>query len=97
MNGSGSTPTLLNKTMTLADIEYSQALPTGTRKFSLSCMDGTIFRFSLESGVVASTGPWYNILANGEYESPDLDGITDLTIYGACSSPAKVMQIIAWQ
>lgn len=97
MAGFGSTPSIFNVTMTDANTEYSQALPTGTRKFSVSCMDGTAFRISFTTGAVASVGPWYNILANQVYESPDLDGITDLTVYAGCSSAAKALQIIAWQ
>ena len=98
MSGFGNYPTVLNKTMTVANTEYSQALPTGTRKFTVSCVDGTAMRIAFVTGKVATpTAPYYAILANQSYESPDLDGNAALTVYGGGGGTGKIMQIIAWQ
>ena len=98
MTGYGSYPQIYNKTLTNADTEYHQDLPDGTRRFVVGCQDGTQIRIAFEAGYVATpTVPYYTLLANQIYESPDLDGNATLTVYAACSTPGKVLQIIAWQ
>lgn len=94
----GLTPVVYNVTMTSADTEYSQALPANCRYFTISVQDGTTFRLAFVTGKVATpTAPWIQLLANQAYNSPEkmlLGPAT--TLYFACGSAGKKVQIIAW-
>jgi len=90
------TPTIYNVTMTTADYEYSQALPTNCKKFLIHTRDGTAFRLAFEPGKVAGpTAPYLSVPANTTYYE---DGILSpaLTLYFACASTGKIIEIIAW-
>ena len=93
------TPIIYNVTMTVADTEYSQALPSGTKKFSVSIQSGAaadIFRVAYVTGKVATpTAPYLTYAGDVEYyeDSILLDGVT---LYLACDSAGKVAQILAW-
>jgi len=90
------TPAIYNVTMTTADYEYSQALPTNCKKFLIRTRDGTAFRLAFITGKVAGpTQPYLSVPANTTYYE---DGIlsTALTLYFACSTAGKVIEIIAW-
>ena len=85
-----------NVTMTSADTEYSQALPSGTRKLTMRVRDGTAARYAWDTGKVATpTEPYQTLRANSDYT---IDGISlsGKTIYFACASASKVMEIEAW-
>lgn len=89
------TPTIFNVTMANANTEYSQALPSDTRRFSIKTRDGTAFRLAFETGKVATpTAPYLTIPANSEYYEDDLR--TGGTLYFACGTAGKVVEIIAW-
>jgi len=89
------TPTLYNETMTDANTEYSQALPAGTKKVFVQCRDGTAFRLAFVTGKVATpTEPYLTIPANASYELADVH-LTGVTLYFACDSAAKVIEIEA--
>lgn len=90
------TPTLYAVTMTNADTEYSQLLPDGTRKVSVTTEDGTAFRVAWTTGKVAvPTEPIITIPINGSYfvEGVDLRG---KTIYFANDGAGKIAQIEVW-
>jgi len=89
------TPTIFNVTMANANTEYSQALPATTRRFSIKNRNGTAFRVAFATGKVATpTEPYLTIPANSEYYEDDLRA--DLTLYFACASAGKTVEIIAW-
>ena len=91
-----TTITEYSKTMTDADTEYSQALPAGTKKITLSCRDGTAFRFAFATGKVATpTDPFQTIQANQTLHFNELS-LTGVTIYVGCAGAGKVAEIIAW-
>ncbi len=93
---STSNPTIYNVTMTDADKEYSQALPSNTKKFTLQCRDGTAFRLSFETGKVATpTEPYLTVRTNDVYYEEELN-LTSRTIYVASASAAKVVEMICW-
>lgn len=88
-------PAIYTKTMTNANAEYSQALPSGTKKFLIQCRDGTAFRLAFVTGKVATPiEPYVTIPANSTY-SEDLVFSHD-TLFFACASAGKVVEIIAW-
>jgi len=89
-------PTIYNVTMTLADTEYSQALPAKTKKFTIHTRDGTAFRLAYETGKVATpTEPYFSIPASAIKSEDNLT--TAVTLYFACAAAAKVIEIEAWQ
>ena len=89
------TPAIYNVTMTSADTEYSQALPTNTKKFLIHTRDGTTFRLAFVTGKVAMpTAPYFTVLANDIYYEDDIKATP--TLYFGCASAGKVIEIIAW-
>lgn len=83
-------------TMTLADTEYSQALPANTKQITISCSDGTAFRFAFATGKVATpTEPYQICQANQTLNFANLN-LSSKTLYLGCGSAAKVVNIIAW-
>jgi len=90
-----TTPTIYNVTMTLADTEYSQALPSQTKKVTIHTRDGTAFRLAYETGKVAApTEPYFTVPANASKSEDNLT--TSVTIYFACAAGGKVIEIEAW-
>lgn len=91
-----STPVIYNVSMTLADTEYSQALPAGTKKFLLHTRDGSAFRLAFETGRVAGAiEPYFTVPVNTSY-SEDLIEATGLILYFSSSSSNLTLEIIAW-
>jgi len=91
-----TTVAIYNVTMTLANTEYSQALPANCKKFLIHTRDGTAFRIAFVTGKVATpTEPYFTIPANASYNEDGIQPAT-LTIYFACVSAGKVVEIIAW-
>ena len=91
-----TTPAIYNVTMTLADTEYSQALPANTKKFLIHTRDGTAFRLAFVTGKVATpTVPYFTILANDSYYE-DLIQPAILTLYFGCASAGKIIELIVW-
>ncbi|MBU1449201.1 hypothetical protein KKF45_05145 [Patescibacteria group bacterium] len=89
-------PAIYNVTMTLADTEYSQALPSACKKFLIQVRDGTAFRLAFVTGKVATlTEPYLTIAANCIYNE-DLIGPIALTLYFGCDVASKVVEIVAW-
>lgn len=91
-----ATPTLYAVTMTNANTEYSQLLTTGTKKLMFHCQDGTAFRYAWVTGKVATpTAPYITVPAN---TSVNLDGLylTSKTLYVACASTGKIIEIEEW-
>lgn len=90
------TPTPYNVVMTLANTEYSQELPANTKRFSMQMRENdTAFRIAYVTGKVAApTEPYYTIQGAKEYYEPDLNFTG--TIYFACASAGKHIEIMAW-
>ena len=97
--GVATTPYIYNVTMTLADTEYSQALPAGCKAYALSVQDGDAtknFRYAFVTGKVATpTAPFVKCLCTDVPYAENLN-LTAATLYFACSEAGKVMQIEAW-
>jgi len=90
------TPTLYNVTMTNADTEYSQALPSSTRKIRFQCRTANDIRFAWATGKVATpTEPYFTLKSGAVYTESDLD-LTGKTLYLACAAGAKVVEIEVW-
>ncbi|MBS7622809.1 hypothetical protein KEJ39_03935 [Candidatus Bathyarchaeota archaeon] len=87
---------IYNVTMTNADTEYSQALPSNCKKFLIHTRDGTSFRLAFVTGKVATpTEPYFTIPASQSYYEDFIEP-SSLTLYFACGTAGKTVEIIAW-
>jgi hypothetical protein len=91
----GRTPGIYNVTMTNANTEYSQAL-TNCKKFIILMRENdTAFRIAFVTGKVAtSTVPYFTVPEGSSYDEDNINFTG--TIYFACASAGKTIQIIAW-
>lgn len=84
-------------TLTVIDTEYSQALPSGTKRIEFSSRGGHATRFAFTTGKVAApTDPYQTLKANSAYESPMLLDLTGKTIYFATDSAGDVIELLVW-
>ena len=92
------TPTIYNVTMTTINTQYSQALPAGVKRFQIGTQDGTAFRLAFVTGKVAGpTAPYYQTLTGEIYYEGEIDPVAGtITLYFACATAGKIVQIIAW-
>lgn len=90
------TPTVYNKTLTIADTEYSQALPSSTREIRFRCRTLYDVRFAWVTGKVATpTAPYLTLPAGCDYHSDDSD-ITGKSLYLASDQAGVVVEIEVW-
>lgn len=96
--GQITTPTMYNKTLTSADTQYSQALPSNVRFFEFQCLSNFDIRFAFETGKVATpTSPYMTLKAGAYYYSPEINqGASPSTLYLASGQAGVVVQILAW-
>ena len=83
---------LLNKTMTLADTEYSQELPYGTVKYLVQNRGLYDTKLSFSSG---QSGLNYLTIKAGQVYYEDIIE-TSRTLYFQCATVAQVLEIIIW-
>jgi len=86
-------PIVYNKTLTSANTEYSQALPSGCNKIMVQCRtayDVKITYTSTESGTT-----YYTIKANTWYWDDGVLGTTR-TLYMQSATAGVVLEILAW-
>jgi len=82
--------------MTNLDTEYSQALPTNTKRFVVRTRDGTSFRLAFVTGKVATpTAPYFTVPSNTSYQEDNIF-LASQTVYFACDVAGKIIEIIAW-
>jgi len=91
-----SNPTVYNITLTSADTQYSQLLPSGTRELRFRCRAAYDVRFAYEEGKVATpTAPYLTLPAGSDYFS-DNDDLSGMTIYFASSELGVVVELETW-
>ena len=92
-----TTITEYNITLTLADTEYSQALPANTKKIEFWSRGKYAFRHAFTAGKVASlVSPYLTAFANSNYESPGMADLTSKTIYFATDTAGDVIEMRVW-
>ncbi len=85
-----------NVTLTNANTEYSQALPSNCRAFSFRCRTAFDVRFAYVTGKVAGpASPYQTLKANAEYWKEKVRPTT-LTLYLASSEAGVIAEIEAW-
>jgi len=90
-----STPNVVNTTATLANTEYSVALPDNTNRFSIRTRaTDTILNVGYEAGFVASN-KYIEVKRAVTYNEQNLD-TTSVTIYFESDQAGKVVEIIYW-
>ena len=88
-----SRPTIANVAITLADTEYSYALPSGTRKFTIKLRNPG---YPLKLAMVESgSGTTYVNIAQGKTYTVD-DIKVPLTLYFQSTAGTMVAEIISW-
>lgn len=87
------TPAIYNVPMTNADQEYSQALPSNTRKFLIKCR--TSFAIKLSFTAEASGTTYLTVPADMAYWEDQINDAA-ITLYFQCATAAKVAEIVAW-
>ena len=89
----GTTPAIYNLTMTLANTEYSQALPTGTRALTIKNRGHYATQFSYTNGASNTT---FITIPAGMYYYEEQVNLTGKTIYAQCPQAAQVLEIIVY-
>ncbi len=89
-------PTVYNVTLTDADTEYSQALPSNTKEIRFRCRTLFDVRFAwLEDKVATPTTPYLTLPAGSDYFSDD-SNITGKTLFLASSEAGVILEIEVW-
>ena len=82
--------------LTLANTEYSQALPANTKKFRIHLRDYAEFRFAYGTGKVATPTDPYETIPAGSEKYEDGLNLAALTVYLASPVADKTAEIEAW-
>jgi len=90
---SATTPAIYNVTMTNADTEYSQALPTDCKKLLVKCRGGYDIKLAFASG---ESGTNYITIPSGSALCETLIKAASLTLYFQCATAGQVAEIVAW-
>jgi len=91
-----TTPNEYNITMTNADTEYSQALPSGTKAIQFQCRGDYDIRYSFTAGKVATpTAPYFTLKAGCAAQEDNLN-LSGKTIYFACSTAGQVVELLVF-
>lgn len=100
MTSENISPVAINVAITLADTQYSQALPAGCKHFSFKLRDATkTLRWAVSANKVQPAADPYLTLAAGQsYPSPEKLSLKQgsETLYFACPDAGQVVEIIAW-
>lgn len=91
-----SMPTVYNVALTLADTEYSQLLPAGTKKIAFQNRNNNTLRFYFVTGHVAvPTGDYCTVKPGQNFTEIDLN-LQAVTIYFASNNAGDVVELLAW-
>lgn len=89
-------PTTYNVTLTVADTEYDQILPPGTKRFTAQTRTNVDIRHAWVAGKVAGPTAPYNTLKAGQNYWEDGLFLEDQTIYLAASDAGTIVEIVIW-
>lgn len=100
MSSENLTPAILNVAITLADTQYSQVIPAGTKHFTFKLRDATkTLRFAWDTlKVQPATAPYATLAAGQAYASPEKICLVESskTIYFASPDASQVVEIVYW-
>jgi len=88
-----TTPVIYNKTLTLANTEYSQALPGGCRKIMVQCRSA--YDVKITYTALASGTTFYTLKSGTWYWDDFVDG-TAKTLYMQSAQAGVVVEVMVW-
>lgn len=93
-----ATPIIYNVTLTLADTEYSQAMPLNCRCIEFQARTAADIRFAFVTGKVATPTAPYMTLKSGHwyFSQPLSQGAAPSTLYLGTATAGTVVEILAW-
>lgn len=92
-----SMPLIQNITLTIADTEYSLAIPAHTTRILIQARTAAAIRTAWETGKVAgSVAPYMTVKQNTSYTNNPLDTAASLTLYLASSTAGTVVEVETW-
>jgi len=90
-------PTSYNITLTSADTEYSQLLPSGTKESRFRCRTLYDVRYAFVTGKVATpTAPYFTLPAGSDRFS-DGDDLSGFTLYFASAEAGTIVELEVWE
>ena len=90
------TVNVYNVTLTVANTEYSQALPPNVRSFAVQPRTAVDVRMAFVTGKVAgSTAPFFTLKAGGALAINELQMGDDATVSLASATAGTVVEIVA--
>jgi len=95
-SGITTAPTPYNITLTVADTQYSQLLPAGTKKIAFQNRNNNTLRFAFLTGKVAvPTGDYFTVKPGQNFTEIDLN-LQAVTLYFASDNAGDVVELVAW-
>jgi len=93
-----ATPTVYNVTLTVANTEYSQAMPANCRGFEFQARTEATIRYAFVTGRVAGpVAPWLTLKAGDYYFSPPLNqAAAPSTLYLGTATAGTAVEILCW-
>ena len=89
----GRQAAIYNKTMTLADTEYSQQIGPGVVKVLVQCRGTYDVKIAFKTG---ESGTNYLTLKAGSVYYEDAVDDAPMTLYFQCAQAGQVLEIIGW-
>ena len=94
-NITASTPTIFNVPAALANTEYSQALPVGTKRFVAKIRSGRAkMQFAFVSGDTNTN--YMSVPLGGVVDEQELNTTTPISFYFQTNQPSQVLELIVW-
>ncbi len=90
-----TTPVVYNVTLTNANTEYTQALPSACKSLTFKCRTAYAVRYAWETGKVATPTAPYMTLQAGEVWSNDHLNFTSKTLYLASATAGVIVEMEA--
>ena len=90
----GKVPSIYNKTMTLADTEYSQTLRSGSVKILVENRGTYDTKLSFVAG---ESGTVYMTIKAGTVYYEDMLDSQSRTLYFQCDTAGQVLEILSWE
>lgn len=84
-----------NTTLTLANTEYSLAIPAQTQAFLIKARGGEAFKVAFISGQSGTT--YLTVPASTSYWEEDMNLTDNLTLYAQSTTAGVVLELIAWK
>jgi hypothetical protein len=76
--------------------EYPLLLPEGTKAIEIQCRDATDVRIAFAAGKVAGSTDPYRTIKSGSVYSKDKLYLNATTLYVACGSGSKTVEVRVW-